>query len=281
MKKINFKKIIVGASAGALIFGTLAVASFAAGKPATNNAGSQTVAWNLSGAVMPVPPYGSQDIPGSDSASKLLVNQPNGSVMVGLTGVMNGLKPDTTYTVYVSKTYTPYSAYWDLTGNYTFYINYSGHDYSYAVDLNQSVNYITGTLVDTYLPAAEQTRTVNGTLTGNSFVLEVPYPAGGQWGTRTFDGTIDSTGHLSGTWSDSGTDNASGSWSTTSGTATKVVSGSTGWPGLLPGVQPFTFTTDDTGSGGWHYNLRESVSGLSVWINNSGGTLLISDPITF
>ena len=55
--------------------------------------GAQTYAWHLSGDVMPVPPYGSIDIPGSDTASKLIVNQPNGNTEVAITGVMNGLLP--------------------------------------------------------------------------------------------------------------------------------------------------------------------------------------------
>jgi hypothetical protein len=81
-----------------LIFGSPALAV----KPETNLAKAQEVAWNLSAAVMPVPPYGSHDIPGSDTASKLIVNQPNGNTEVTITGVMNGLNPNTTYTVYLS-----------------------------------------------------------------------------------------------------------------------------------------------------------------------------------
>ncbi|MBN1971797.1 MAG: hypothetical protein JW870_20730 [Candidatus Delongbacteria bacterium] len=76
-------------------------------KPEGNLAGAVEVPWNLSGDVMPVPPYGSIDIPGSDTASKLIVNQPNGSVKVTLTGVMSGLVPNTEYTVYLANAYVP------------------------------------------------------------------------------------------------------------------------------------------------------------------------------
>ena len=76
-------------------------------KPTGNLAGAKEVDWNLSGDVMPVPPYGSFDIEGSDIASKLIVNQPNGNVEVTVTGVMKGLDPNTTYTVILSNGYTP------------------------------------------------------------------------------------------------------------------------------------------------------------------------------
>ena len=89
-------------------------------KPADNLAGAVEVPWNLSAAVMPVPPYGDYgtlDIPGSDTASKLIVNQPNGAVEVTITGAMNSLHPDTTYNVFLSKGYTPYvDTGWNVTG---------------------------------------------------------------------------------------------------------------------------------------------------------------------
>ncbi|MBN1367671.1 MAG: hypothetical protein JW967_07075 [Dehalococcoidales bacterium] len=98
---------------------TLLIAFPAYAKPADNMAGAVKVAWNLSAAVMPVPPYGSQDIPGSDTASKLIVNQPNGKVEVAMTGAMKGLNADTTYTVYLSKCYEPYvDTGWDIEGDW-------------------------------------------------------------------------------------------------------------------------------------------------------------------
>jgi len=74
-------------------------------KPAGNEAGALKVAWNLSADVMPVPPYGTLDKLGSDTASKLIVNQPNGNTEVTITGAMNGLYPNKTYTVILSKEY--------------------------------------------------------------------------------------------------------------------------------------------------------------------------------
>jgi len=83
-----------------------------AAKPASNLAVSEEVAWHVSAEVGPVPPYGAGDILGSDTVSKLIVNQPNGNKEVALTGVMNGLNPDTVYTVLLSKGYFTTPVYW-------------------------------------------------------------------------------------------------------------------------------------------------------------------------
>lgn len=56
-----------------------------------------SVEWHLSGAVMPVPPYGSRDIPNSDSASKLIVHQLEGEVNVKIICDMRGLRPKSRY----------------------------------------------------------------------------------------------------------------------------------------------------------------------------------------
>ncbi len=88
-------------------------------KPSENLAKAQEVTWFLSAEVMPVPPYGSRDIPGSDEASKLLINQPNGAVEVTVTGAMNGLNPITVYTVYLSNGYEPYVfTGWNVVGTW-------------------------------------------------------------------------------------------------------------------------------------------------------------------
>jgi len=104
------KKLVLVAVAFAFVFLFAAVGTAMAVKPA-GLGGAQTYAWHLSGAIMPVPPYGSRDVLGSDTASKLIVNQPNGNTEVTITGVMNGLNPNTTYTVYLSKLYSPYTGW--------------------------------------------------------------------------------------------------------------------------------------------------------------------------
>jgi hypothetical protein len=107
---------------------------------------------------------------------------------------------------------------WDLTGEYTFHIQFSGQDFDYPVVLTQSGDTVTGTLTDRYLPAeySNNVLPLTGTVTGNSFVFKVTYP-GPYWGTRTFNGTINTLGALSGSWSDDGTDKdiASGTWTST------------------------------------------------------------------
>jgi hypothetical protein len=81
-------------------------------KPTYNLAAAEEVAWHVSAEVGPVPPYGDGDILGSDTSSKLIVNQPKGNTEVAMTGVMNGLNPNTVYTVLLSKGYFTTPVYW-------------------------------------------------------------------------------------------------------------------------------------------------------------------------
>jgi hypothetical protein len=246
-----------------------------AAKPIGNNAGAVTYAWHLSGDVMPVPPYGSLDILGSDTASELIVNQPNGNVAAMVTGDMNGLHPNTTYTVYLSNTYIPYKV-GQVAGSYTMDVLYSGRTFTYDLTLSQSGTTITGDLYDQYLPGH---LAVSGTVNGNTVTFSVTYPTNYQ-GTRTFTGTI-ASGNLSGTWSETGSEHGSSTWFTTGGSAI-MGSGNSNerWPGQLSGTTPFTFTTDDTGSGSWHYNFTGSAPpSFSVWVNEAGRTILISDNV--
>ena len=251
-------------------------------KPAGNLAGAEEVAWNLSGDVMPVPPYGPYgkvDIPGSDTASKLIVNQPNGAVEVTITGVMNGLTPTTTYTVYLSKEYTKYTPI-NIMGTYTWLVLGT-----YLHDMIINTQNPDGTFSgiggypagnSPYTSSGQTPETITGQVMGNAINITFtttyigPYNPGY---TVTVLGTIAEDGSMSGVipWE----------WHTISGNAT-VASGSTGWPGLFTITVPkFTFTTDIYGSGSWHVNLRDSdfqdpgTYTLSVWINN--GTILISN----
>jgi hypothetical protein len=122
----------------------------------------------------------------------------------------------------------------------------------------------------------ETTETINGQVIGNQISITTTYSGPYNPGyTATAIGTIASDGSMSGAvpWE----------WHSTEGFV-KLASGSTGWPGLFTGtVQPFTFTTDEYGSGSWHINLRDSnfpSTGkyeLSIWINEAGLTMLISD----
>ncbi|MFH1423552.1 MAG: hypothetical protein ABIG29_01160 [Candidatus Nealsonbacteria bacterium] len=255
-----------------------------AAKPAGNLAGAQTVAWNLSAAVMPVPPYGSRDIPGSDTASKLIVNQPNGNNIVTMTGVMNGLHPNTVYTVYLSKGYTPYmDTGWSVVGTWILRFNLGGnYDHDIIIDV-QSGGTFSGT---GGYPASGPPYSITETVTGNINVMTGAIAMhsvynNGYWYDAV--GTIAPNGTMSGTWGNAG-QGYGHAWYSTSGNAVKTHTGSTGWPGLFTGtVQPFTFMTDATGAGSWHVNLTDAdlpiggpLYNLSVWINEAGLTMLIS-----
>ncbi|MDP1815187.1 MAG: hypothetical protein Q8K92_12125 [Leadbetterella sp.] len=250
-----------------------------AAKPAENNAGAQKYAWHLSGDVMPVPPYGLSDIPGSDTASKLIVNQPNGKVKAMVTGVMNGLHPDTTYTVYLSNPYTAYVPA-DLTGSYKvmYAVNGGGPNPElYDMTLTGSGGH--GGYPSPGPSYGYEWDVSNIVITGNTFSFTCTYTVGAVGTIMHMSGTIATNGSLSGSWDDNYGGGRTGTWYTESGQA-KPASGSTGWPSLLTGVSTFTFTTDSEGAGSWHYNFKNAVDAFSVWINGAGGTILISDSVS-
>ncbi|HBG74622.1 MAG: hypothetical protein A2X25_11360 [Chloroflexi bacterium GWB2_49_20] len=259
----------------------LALSLFATPALAVKPNGATFVDWNLSAAVMPVPPYGSMDIPGSDVASKLIVNQPNGNTQVTITGVMGGLNPNTTYTVYLSNGYTPYVfTGWNLNGVTGLEFNStkwpSGNPYQHI--LNISGNSATGS-------STGNTYSATVSVTGNAVTIVAVYNIGsGAYPyTYTAIGIISGSGMLSGTWT--ATDGDGGTWNSTTGIAVKTYTGSAGWTGFFTSTIPaFTFTTDAYGTGSWHVNITEqnyTGSGprdLSVWINKgSSPTILISD----
>jgi hypothetical protein len=258
-------------------------------------AGAVKVPWNLSANVMPVPPdglYGTQDIQGSDTASKLIVNQPMGTTQVAITGAMNGLAPNTTYTVYLSNGYTPYhDTGWNVKGNWILSFEYQGGHYAHGATFNQTNDTIDG--VNGGYPAGGPFSytwdIMNGSISANAINYTAVF-TGSPDATGTIwhvTGTIDADGSMSGTWDDNYMGgNRTGTWASTSGAAVKTHTGDSGWTGLFTStIQPFTFVTDTYGAGSWHVNLRDAdlpgtgVLYMSVWINN-GGTLLISDTFT-
>lgn len=253
--------------------------------------GAQTYAWYLSADVMPVPPYGSRDIPGSDSASKLIVNQPNGAVEVTITGVMNGLNPTTEYTVFLSKSYVPYVfTGWNVVGTWVLRLYYGAsgiYDHDIVIINVQSDGTFTGT---GGYPAGGSpyswpyNETVSGTI--DIMTGEITFHSDYQ-NDYFYDakGTIALDGTMSGNWT--GKNQPTYAWESISGQAVKTHTGDKGWSGLFTStVQPFTFVTDADGSGSWHINLRDSdfsgpgTHNLSVWINEAGKTILISENFT-
>lgn len=270
----------------ALVLAFATTFSVYAAKPEGNRAGVEQVAWNLSADVMPVPPYGSRDIPGSDTSSKLLVNQPNGNTKVTVTGVMRGLNPNTTYTVYLSKGYTPYVyTGWNLEGNWVLRAYFGGgtYDHDYTITDQQPDGSFVGT--GGYPAGGPYTITevVFGQidpLNGELVEFHSTYN-NGYWYEAA--GNILPDGTIEGTW---GNDNQGygHTWVSLSGAAVETHTGDTGWPGLFTStIQPFTFVTDESGEGSWHVNMKASnfpgpgTYLLSVWINEAGATMLISD----
>ena len=255
-------------------------------KPTGNLAGAEEVAWNLSVDVMPVPPYGSSDIPGSSTASKLIVNQPNGNVEVAVTGVMNGLTPESTYTVYLANGYTPYVyTGWNITGDWVLNVTIGSVDYPEETVFLQMGNSIPGStsLTGSLLYGSSLWNIYEGSVIGSTIDFRAYYnPLPSR--TVHFWGTIAEDGTMSGDWADDDPYTRSGVWTSTEGVAEKTHTGDDWYTGLFNStVPPFTFTTDADGSGSWHVNLRDSdfygpgTYELSVWINKPGATILISD----
>jgi hypothetical protein len=98
---------------------------------------------------------------------------------------------------------------WNLSGSNTLRVKFEVNTYNYPVLLTQRGNCLRGTLTD---PGASFTGRIRGTIYGNFLTFSVTYPSGSKQGTRTFNGTINRWGHVSGSWSETGSENASGSW---------------------------------------------------------------------
>lgn len=253
-------------------------------KPTGNLAGAEEVPWNLSGTVMPSPPWGLVDIPGSDTASKLIVNQPNGNTEVAITGVMNGLLPNHEYKVYPSQAWSTCDK-WYIVGDWSLRFVIGG-DYDHEMTVTFQ-NMYTGDFSGTgyYSPNNGYTWDIQGgsKVVGNKITLKLTYTGINEGYTVDAVGTINSDGYIvNGTWSSS--IGQTGTWSSFYGQATKVTVGC-GYPGLFWGQSTFTFWTDEFGNGSWHMNLRDSdfpstgIYTLSFWINDPGvpATILISD----
>jgi hypothetical protein len=253
-------------------------------KPTPNLASAQNVLWNLSAAVMPAPPYGSGDIPGSDTASKLIVNQPNGNTEVTITGVMKELDPLTTYTVFLSNSYIPYVfTGWNVAGNYMVDVEWEGGHYPEPMVLTQTGEDITGVSLGGPPSPYLQFTVYDGTVIGTE--VNIFANLGGL--IVHMEGDIASDGSMSGDWHDEPlTGSRTGEWATTNGNADKTHTGDDYWTDLFTTKIPeFTFTTDEYGAGSWHINLKEDLGlegskTLSVWINGPSGTMLISNNFT-
>jgi hypothetical protein len=90
----------------------------------------------------------------------------------------------------------------------TVVLTYHGGTYRYSINLTQEGSCLSGSLTDAGYPVSGP---ISGTVSGNAVTFTFSYPRHSIQGTRTFAGTI-SSGAVSGTWSESGTERGSGSW---------------------------------------------------------------------
>jgi len=116
----------------------------------------------------------------------------------------------------------PIHQQWQLNGPNKVVLTYAGSQYTYKVQFRTllfrgphgiKVELLTGKLRDTYEPKALTMR-LSGSISGNKVVFSVSYPSkgpdAGNQGVRTFKGTIDKHGKVTGTWSETGSEAGSG-----------------------------------------------------------------------
>jgi hypothetical protein len=99
---------------------------------------------------------------------------------------------------------------WNLNGQNTIENYQFGSPLSYSVTIKQYGGCLSGTMTDPYYPT---TGPIHGAVYGNHVAIRFTYPAGSVQGTRTFTGTINRWGHVWGTWTETGTEAASSTWS--------------------------------------------------------------------
>jgi hypothetical protein len=114
----------------------------------------------------------------------------------------------------------PYCSQWnlerfDFRGNNTVDLTFGTGSYTYYVHFNQRGSCLSGWLTDNNIPNNyPKTMPLHGTVFRNHVTFSVTYTYPGEvQGTRTFSGSINYWGHVSGNWSETGTENGSGAWS--------------------------------------------------------------------
>ena len=106
--------------------------------------------------------------------------------------------------------------HWNLNGTNQITVPYAGKTYTYSVTFKQYGSCLGGSLTD---PAANGgaglTGPISGTVNRNDVTFSFSYGSTSTQGLRTYTGTIGKWGNVSGTWSDAGSDHASGTWTLT------------------------------------------------------------------
>jgi hypothetical protein len=99
---------------------------------------------------------------------------------------------------------------WNLNGKNQVNVPWNGQTLTYSVTFKQYGSCLGGTLTD---PGYPTTGPIWGTVNKNYVVFSFAYPSGSIQGTRTYVGTINRWGYVSGKWSETGSENGSGTWS--------------------------------------------------------------------
>lgn len=98
---------------------------------------------------------------------------------------------------------------WNLNGRNHVEAVYLGSTFAYSVTFMQFGSCLGGTLTDPYYPT---TGPISGTVFGNHITFSFRYPKGSIQGLRTYTGTINRRGAVSGTWSETGREHGSGTF---------------------------------------------------------------------
>jgi hypothetical protein len=98
---------------------------------------------------------------------------------------------------------------WNLNGHNKVEAVYQGTTYTYSVTFRQFGGCLSGTLTDSLYPT---TGPIWGVVYRNHVTFSFNYPSGSVQGTRTFSGTINRWGGVSGYWWENGSENGSGTF---------------------------------------------------------------------
>jgi hypothetical protein len=98
---------------------------------------------------------------------------------------------------------------WNLNGRNHVEAVYLGKTFTYSVTFRQFGSCLSGTLTDGFFPV---TGPIFGTVNRNHVTFSFRYPSGSVQGLRTFNGTINRWGAVSGTWHETGSEQGSGTF---------------------------------------------------------------------
>jgi hypothetical protein len=102
--------------------------------------------------------------------------------------------------------------HWNLNGRNKVEAVYLGNTYTYKVTFKQFGSCLTGTLTDGYYLPNGTTGPIWGTINKNHVTFSFAYPSGSVQGIRTYTGTINRWGAVSGNWTQTGSQGGGGTF---------------------------------------------------------------------